>query len=67
GAIMMGGKRYLSGWLNFDAAGWKLHYGDQWPKVVELKKKFDPRNVINPGFLNGAIGAQAEKPGLLTA
>lgn len=51
GATMMGGKRYLSGWVKFDQNQWKAHYGKLWPKVVELKKKYDPKGVLNPGFV----------------
>lgn len=51
GAIAMGGKRYLSGWIAFDAAQWKAHYGEKWADVVESKKKFDPHGVLNPGFI----------------
>ena len=51
GAIMMGGKRYLSGWINFDAAQWRAHYGEMWSTVVALKKKFDPKGILNPGFV----------------
>jgi len=47
----MGGKRYLSGWISFDSAQWKAHYGDKWASVVKAKKKFDPHNVLNPGFV----------------
>ncbi len=50
-SMMVGGKRYLSGWISFDAAQWKSHYGDLWPTVVALKKKFDPKGVLNPGFV----------------
>ena len=50
-ASMMGGKRYLSGWIAFDAAQWKAHYGDKWDEVVKSKKKFDPKGVLNPGFV----------------
>jgi cytokinin dehydrogenase len=50
-STMMGGKRYLSGWISFNEAQWKSHYGDQWDRVVELKKKFDPKGVLNPGFV----------------
>ncbi len=50
-ATMMGGKRYLSGWIAFDAAQWKAHYGDRWETVLHSKKKFDPKGVINPGFV----------------
>ncbi len=51
GAMMMGGKRYLSGWIKFDQAQWKAHYSDSWPKVVELRKKYDPQGILNPGFV----------------
>lgn len=51
GAVMMGGKRYLSGWIAFDAAQWKAHYGEKWADVVRLKKEFDPHGVVNPGFV----------------
>jgi cytokinin dehydrogenase len=53
-AIMMGGKRYLSGWISFDAAQWKAHYGDEWEIVKALKKKYDPRGLLNPGFVTYA-------------
>jgi cytokinin dehydrogenase len=48
---MMGGKRYLSGWINFDHAAWKAHYGEQWPAVAAAKRKFDPQGILNPGFV----------------
>jgi len=50
-SVMMGGKRYLSGWIAFDTAQWKAHYGEKWPTVVRLKKQFDPPGVLNPGFV----------------
>lgn len=50
-ATMMGGKRYLSGWIAFDSVQWKAHYGDKWASVVKAKKKFDPHNALNPGFV----------------
>lgn len=53
-AIMMGGKRYLSGWIPFDAEQWKAHYGEKWATVLELKKKFDPQGLLNPGFVTYA-------------
>ena len=48
---MMGGKRYLSGWINFDHAAWKAHYGEQWAAVAAAKRKFDPQGILNPGFV----------------
>ena len=50
-STMMGGKRYLSGWIAFDQAQWKAHYGDLWKTVVSLKKRYDPHRVLNPGFV----------------
>ena len=39
---MMGGKRYLSGWINFDHAAWKAHYGEQWPAVARGEAEVRP-------------------------
>jgi len=50
-SMMMGGKRYLSGWIAFDHAMWKAHYGPKWDTVVAMKKKFDPKGILNPGFV----------------
>ena len=49
--VMMGGKRYLSGYIAFDAEQWKAHYGEKWATVVSSKKKYDPQRVLNPGFV----------------
>lgn len=53
-STMMGGKRYLSGWVNFDHTGWKAHYGDQWAAFLAAKGKFDPQGILNPGFVKYA-------------
>lgn len=50
-SMLMGGKRYLSGWVAFDADQWKAHYGSVWPRLVSLKARFDPKGVLNPGFI----------------
>lgn len=50
-ATMLGGKRYLSGWIDYDAAQWREHFGDQWAPLVAAKKKFDPAGILNPGFI----------------
>lgn len=49
--IDAGGKRYLSGWLNFDRQGWQEHYGEQWPRLLEWKQEFDPRHILNPDLI----------------
>jgi FAD/FMN-containing dehydrogenase len=50
-SMMRGGRRYLSGWIAFDPTQWKAHFGEKWPAVVALKKKYDPQGVLNPGFI----------------
>ena len=53
-AMIMGGKRYLSGWVQFDTLQWKAHYASLWPNVVAWKRKYDPKGILNPHFLNTA-------------
>lgn len=50
-AIQVGGKRYLSGWVEFDHSRWKEHFGDKWDQVLQWKRFFDPNAVLNPGFI----------------
>lgn len=45
--MMLGGKRYISGWLDFDAADWKEHYGALMSQIIDLKQKYDPQRVFN--------------------
>ena len=47
----VGGKRYLSGYLDYDFQEWEEHYGAMWPKVIQLKSFFDPNGILNPGFI----------------
>lgn len=47
--IDAGGKRYLSGWLDFDRQEWRKHYGDLWARMLEWKREFDPQHILNPG------------------
>lgn len=46
--IEAGGKRYLSGWVDFDLQGWQEHYGENWGRMLEWKREFDPRHILNP-------------------
>ncbi len=50
-SIEMGGKRYLSGWINFDQKQWKDHFGERWGSLVEWKRFYDPKGILNPGFI----------------
>lgn len=46
-----GGKRYLSGYINFDQSKWQNHFGEHWRTLIELKSHFDPQGILNPGFM----------------
>jgi FAD/FMN-containing dehydrogenase len=47
----MGGKRYLSGFIEFDPAQWREHFGPQWERLTALKELYDPEHRLNPGFV----------------
>jgi FAD/FMN-containing dehydrogenase len=49
--VHVGGKRYLSGWLDFDESAWQAHYGERWSEFVSAKRKYDPDGILNPGFV----------------
>ena len=48
--FQVGGKRYLASWVEFDLPRWRLQFGDRWTKVNELKRKYDPKGILNPNF-----------------
>jgi cytokinin dehydrogenase len=51
-SIHYGGKRYLSGYVTFDTPEkWAAHYGDQWPRMLAAKKRFDPDGILGAGFI----------------
>jgi hypothetical protein len=50
-SIAMGGKRYLSGFVDFDDAAWREHFGPAWDPFVAAKRRWDPDAVLNPGFV----------------
>lgn len=52
-AIRMGGKRYPSGWLEFDEEKWKGHFGERWEMLRAAKRRFDPDGVLHPALVPG--------------
>ena len=50
--IACGGKRYLSGYITFDAPErWAAHFGEKWETILSAKKRYDPDRILNPGFV----------------
>lgn len=51
--VAYGGKRYLSGWITFKSSeDWKGHFGEEtWQRINQAKKRFDPKGILNPGFI----------------
>ena len=47
----LGGKRYLTGWVQYSDAEWRSHYGALWRVFNEWKEKFDPNHVLGAGLI----------------
>ncbi len=45
----LGATRYPIGSLDFDREDWKRHYGDQWPRLKKIKRRYDPDTILTPG------------------
>ena len=52
-AMKMGGKRYPSGYLEFDEARWKAQFGAMWGPLQAWKRKYDPDAVLHPDLVPG--------------
>lgn len=51
-SIGYGGKRYLSGYIQFRSVEqWRQHFGAMWPQICAAKKALDPAGILNPGFI----------------
>lgn len=49
-ALPMGAKRYLVGAIpGMTGAQWRTHFGRQWTRLVDAKRRFDPDCVLTPG------------------
>jgi FAD/FMN-containing dehydrogenase len=51
----LGGKRYLSGIVQFAKEHWKEHYDNVWAEMKRMKKKYDPNGILNPGFIDYSV------------
>lgn len=49
-SFQVGGKRYLVSWADFDSAQWRRQFGEYWSTVNQMKRRFDPDFILNPGF-----------------
>ena len=49
--VLMGGKRYLSGWIDFDLDAWRAHFGERWAPMQAARRRYDPDGILNPGFV----------------
>jgi cytokinin dehydrogenase len=58
-SILMGAKRYLSGWIEFDLPAWKAHFGERWDWMKACKRRFDPDHLLNPGFVPDEVDRPA--------
>lgn len=50
-SIAMGGKRYLSGYVEFAEEEWREHFGPMWEPFRSAKRRYDPDGILNPGFV----------------
>lgn len=49
--VSRGGKRYLSGWVDYDGTAWRRHFGAAWADINRAKQALDPRGTLANGFL----------------
>jgi len=49
-SLLFGGKRYLSGWIEFTPEEWRAHYGPEWDAFARAKRRWDPDGILNAGF-----------------
>jgi cytokinin dehydrogenase len=62
-SVAMGGKRYLSGYVEFDEEDWRAHFGPEWGFFQAAKRRYDPDGILNPGFVPLHVPAPAAAGG----
>lgn len=50
-SVLLGGKRYLSGYVDFTGEEWRAHFGERWDEFRAAKRRYDPGGLLNPGFV----------------
>jgi FAD/FMN-containing dehydrogenase len=45
----LGGTLYPIGAVPLTPEDWRLHFGDEWQRLVAAKHRFDPGNILTPG------------------
>ncbi|MET0326082.1 MAG: FAD-binding protein, partial [Ilumatobacteraceae bacterium] len=45
----LGGSQYPISAIRLDAQDWAVHYGEQWPRLLEAKRRFDANNTLASG------------------
>jgi FAD/FMN-containing dehydrogenase len=48
-ALAAGGARYPIGTVPSAPTDWRAHYGERWPRLVALKRRYDPAGILTPG------------------
>lgn len=46
---LCGATRYPIGSFDFTEKDWRIQYGESWPELVQLKKRYDPRLILTHG------------------
>jgi cytokinin dehydrogenase len=50
-SLEVGGRRHLGTWVHFDEARWRMHFGETWSHINRVKRRYDPKGILNPGFI----------------
>ena len=61
-AIQLGAKRYVATWTHFDLDRWRTHFGEYWPRINEIRHRYDPSGIFNPHFIQYEPRPAGEAP-----